>query len=111
MENFKGILICATNFRTKMDHASIRRFNFKINFDYLSPAGKVKLFQHFFQIEKLTSAQIARLSRIPSLTPGDFKVVFQKNFFLDKSKADELLSELEQEVKYKNEVTKSMGLV
>ena len=37
MENFNGILICSTNLLENLDPAAMRRFDFKINFDYLKP--------------------------------------------------------------------------
>jgi transitional endoplasmic reticulum ATPase len=37
MERYRGILICTTNRMTDLDQASIRRFNHKIRFDYLTP--------------------------------------------------------------------------
>ena len=39
MERYRGILICTTNRMTDLDQASIRRFNHKIRFDYLTPEG------------------------------------------------------------------------
>jgi transitional endoplasmic reticulum ATPase len=111
MENFKGILICATNFSTNMDQASMRRFNYKIRFDYLSNQSKVLLFEKTFGLGNLSQEQINRLHRIPALTPGDFKVVLQKNFFDENKNIDKIISELEVEVKYKKETTKTVGLV
>jgi SpoVK/Ycf46/Vps4 family AAA+-type ATPase len=35
MESFEGILICATNLKDNLDPATMRRFDFKINFDHL----------------------------------------------------------------------------
>ena len=37
MENYNGILICSTNLLENLDPAAMRRFDFKINFDYLKP--------------------------------------------------------------------------
>ena len=42
MERYKGILICTTNRLKDLDHASIRRFNHKVEFDYLKAKGNVK---------------------------------------------------------------------
>lgn len=36
METFSGIFICTTNLMDKLDAASLRRFDFKVKFDYLS---------------------------------------------------------------------------
>jgi transitional endoplasmic reticulum ATPase len=45
METFRGILICITNRLMDIDQASIRRFNFKIGFNYLKPEGSVLFYQ------------------------------------------------------------------
>lgn len=37
MESFEGTLICSTNLRDNLDPATMRRFDFKITFDYLKP--------------------------------------------------------------------------
>jgi hypothetical protein len=50
------------------------------------------------------------LERISGLTPGDFKVVYQKNVFNEKKTAIEFLKELENEVSYKNAFAKKVGL-
>jgi transitional endoplasmic reticulum ATPase len=107
IESFEGILICATNFYKNLDPASIRRFNIKVNFDYLNNDGK------FLFYNKILSGLIKennnndeslirnRLSTIQNLTPGDFKVVYQKNFYMDKSTNDSLLKDLAMESKNK----------
>jgi hypothetical protein len=51
----------------------------------------------------------SRLERISGLTPGDFKVVYQKNVFNEKKPALEFLKELENEVSYKNAIAKRWG--
>jgi hypothetical protein len=43
----------------------------------------------------------AGLERISGLTPGDFKVVYQKNVFNEKKTSSEFLKELENEVSFK----------
>lgn len=58
MENFKGILVCATNFSTSMDQASMRRFNYKIKFDYLNNEGKLNMFK--FQFGKFLTGELTR---------------------------------------------------
>lgn len=113
MENFKGILICATNFTQKLDQASMRRFNFKVKFDYLNQAAKKNMFLSYFS-EHFSSepdeATWRRLESIPGLTPGDFKVAYQKNVFNEKRSPNAFLDELSTEVSYKKAVSKKVGL-
>ena len=40
MENFKGVMVGATNFMDNLDAAIMRRFTFKLQFDYLEADGK-----------------------------------------------------------------------
>jgi SpoVK/Ycf46/Vps4 family AAA+-type ATPase len=84
MERFRGILICTTNMLCGLDSASIRRFNHKIKFDYLSPTGNVIFYQRF--LESLIGDQMDKkteeiLRRIKQLTPGDFRVVRDRYSF------------------------------
>jgi SpoVK/Ycf46/Vps4 family AAA+-type ATPase len=112
MENFQGLLVCSTNFTQKLDQAAMRRFNYKVKFDYLTNSGKLQMFQTYFSdqcIDGLDSLG-AQLERISGLTPGDFKVVYQKNVFNEKKMAIEFLKELENEVSYKNAFAKKVGL-
>jgi SpoVK/Ycf46/Vps4 family AAA+-type ATPase len=112
MENFQGVLICATNFTDRLDQASMRRFNHKLKFDYLATDAKKKLFLSYFGDHILTDPEESTwlgLERIPGLTPGDFKVVYQRNAFTKKD-PNELIMELEEEVKYKKAFSKKVGL-
>jgi len=101
MENFRGIMVGATNFAANLDAAVLRRFTFKLEFDYLDEAGKKLFFERMFAT-KLTPAEAARLAAIPNLAPGDYRTVRQGFFYLgdDVSNADRLEAlELESAVK------------
>lgn len=78
MERFNGILICTTNRLKDLDSASVRRFNHKIEFNYLTAAGNM-IFYNLF-LAPLTNRDIDEKTRnnlhsMNSLAPGDFKVV------------------------------------
>ncbi len=97
MENFNGVLIGATNFSENLDQATLRRFTFKLAFDYLEETGKKLFFEHVFQT-KLSEAEAARLAAIPNLAPGDFRTVRQGLYFLDEDTSNSgRLSRLEYE--------------
>ena len=81
MENFKGIMVGATNFVNNLDSAILRRFTFKMEFDFLSAEGKAIFFEKFFN-SKLNSEELQRLNTIPNLTPGDFRTIRQSLFYL-----------------------------
>ena len=97
MENFKGIMVGATNFVNNLDSAILRRFTFKMEFDFLSSEGKAIFFEKFFN-SKLNSEELQRLNTIQNLTPGDFRTIRQSLFYLgEEVKNSTRLQLLEQE--------------
>lgn len=104
MENFKGIFICATNSTERMDSASLRRFLFKIKFDYLNSEGCVKFYKTFFQEffdDELESALDFEIKTIKCLTPSDFNSVKRKLLLEEKITHESIILLLKQEVAYK----------
>lgn len=81
MEAFKGILIAATNRRKALDAATIRRFTFKLEFDYLTDEGKRIFFERIFKTA-LTDEEFVALSKLETLVPGDFRTVRQAQYYL-----------------------------
>ena len=78
MERYRGILICTTNRMDDLDQASIRRFNHKIRFDYLTPEGNRIFYERFLRSlikTDLSGEDIRSLQGLSHLAPGDFKVV------------------------------------
>ena len=97
MENFRGVLVCATNFADNLDPATIRRFTFKVSFDYLTDDGKAAFFGRFFKVP-LSRAERAELDAIPDLAPGDFRTVRQSFRYLGGTPdAGEILRALREE--------------
>ncbi|MBQ7176695.1 MAG: AAA family ATPase [Victivallales bacterium] len=80
MENFDGVMIGATNFIQNLDQAVMRRFTFKLQFNYLDDAGKRLFFERMFK-STLTEEEVQRLNAIPNLAPGDFRTVRQSLFY------------------------------
>ncbi len=102
MENFPGVMIGATNFIANLDAAILRRFTFKLEFDYLDAAGKKLFFERMFKAT-LTDSEVAHLAEIPHLVPGDFRVVRQSFFYLGDAVTNaERLAALERESEAKN---------
>lgn len=81
MENFNGVMVGATNFSANLDSAILRRFTFKLEFDYLDDAGKRLFFERMFR-SALTQEEERELAAIPMLAPGDFRTVRQSFFYL-----------------------------
>lgn len=109
MENFNGILICATNFARNLDLATIRRFTFKLEFDYLDNSGKEIFYKKILgQINStpLNKSEIIRLHLMQTLTPGDFRTVRQAYYYLEKSNIPhaEVLDSLDEECNSKQKM-------
>lgn len=101
IEAFEGIFICATNFFKHLDTASIRRFNLKVNFDYLDENGKLSFYKKIFNnlIKETFCDEYLKkeLFKINYLSPGDFKIAFQKNFYLKNIGHEKILQDLKIE--------------
>ena len=80
MENYNGVLIGATNFFENLDNSVLRRFTYKLEFDFLDDAGKRIFFERMFKTS-LSEEEYARLAAIPTLAPGDFRTVRQSLFY------------------------------
>ncbi|MDD5579951.1 MAG: AAA family ATPase [Methylobacter sp.] len=120
METFSGLFICTTNLMDKLDAASLRRFDFKVKFDYLSPKQRWALFQQYSQRlgSKLpvNSEALAilkqQLHRLTKLTPGDFAVVSRQVAVLGNTpEPEKIIAVLEQECRAKGETFSQIGFV
>ncbi|MEK6795525.1 MAG: AAA family ATPase [Spirochaetota bacterium] len=104
MESFRGILICTTNFIEHFDNASMRRFAYKVRFDYLTPEQKVLAFGRFFGT-LFDAAALAgvwdTVAAIPDLSIGDFKAVYQQIIFTKGLTPDTAVAALMRESRMK----------
>ena len=77
---------------------------YKIRFDFLTADAKELLFFKMLK-EKIignpTNVELEKIRMIPNLTPGDFKVVRQKNFFGEPLLVSHFIEQLEIEASYK----------
>lgn len=120
MESFEGIFICTTNRMANMDQASLRRFDFKIEFDVLSSEQRWALFEQESQRLGIVLPDTAedlqvlqhRIQSLTQLTPGDFAVLIRQARFsqtpLSWSRAVDVL---QQECIAKGERFSKMGFV
>lgn len=114
MENFNGIFIMASNFAQNLDMASLRRFTFKIQFDYLDKQGKLHFYETFFaerQLPALSEEEKLQLGNIEKLTPGDFRNVRQQIYYLENDGVTnpEIIKALQEEVDSKQRHALSSG--
>ncbi|NMA41282.1 MAG: AAA family ATPase, partial [Lentisphaerae bacterium] len=102
MENFNGVMIGATNFVQNLDQAIMRRFTFKLQFDYLNDVGKQLFFERMFKTV-LSDEERQHLNMIPNLAPGDFRTVRQSLFYYGGEVSNaQRLDALEREAETKN---------
>ena len=107
MENFNGIMIGATNFSANLDPAVMRRFTFKLEFDYLDEVGKKIFFERMFQ-SKLSEEEERKLASVPRLAPGDFRTVRQSFFYLGGNVSnDDRIDALRKESESKHDLKSS----
>ena len=106
MERYKGILVCTTNRLDDLDAASLRRFNHKIGFDYLTSKGNLLFYDLLLQplcSDKIDPLSIKELKQTKNLAPGDFKLVRNRYSFHPKNEIKHaiLIDSLKNEARLK----------
>jgi transitional endoplasmic reticulum ATPase len=106
MEKHTMPFICTTNHLDSIDKAALRRFSFKVKFDFMTPEQSRQAYERFFG-----RAAPAALKELAALTPGDLAVVAKKLWVLDSAHASdaEILEMLEHEVAVKNLPARRIG--
>lgn len=104
MESHEYPFVCTTNLLDSLDEASLRRFTFKIRFNFMTNEQVNLAIEHFFGIQ---DANV----NIKGLTAGDFATVKKKIDFLGIKNLDEITKMLNDEVKVKKskELQNSIG--
>ena len=104
MESHTHPFILTTNLMNDLDEAALRRFTFKIKFDFVKPDQAMSLFKTFFDAEAPSAIKYVHI-----LTAGDFAAVKEKADFLEVTDAQELFDMLMQEVSLKPQNSKPIG--
>lgn len=82
IEAFRGLAILATNMRSALDQAFVRRLRFIVTFPFPTPVDRQKMWQHVFPVETPThDLNVARLARL-NLTGGNIHNVALNAAFL-----------------------------
>ena len=114
MERYQGIFVATTNLLSRIDNAAMRRFDFTVEFRYLTIKSRVQLFEDLTAAYSILIADrqlvTDRLSAMSDLTPGDFSVVYRKLRVLTRH-PDVLgiLKMIEDVRQYKEEVARPIG--
>ena len=117
MEEFDGILFCATNLKENLDPATMRRFDFKIHFDYLEPEQATLIAIDLLEaldvtVTRSTEPALCVEFRNLKLAHGDFAALLRRYEAL-KAKPDwrELVTDLKTEASYREEVSRPIGFL
>lgn len=102
MENHDQPFIITTNLMDNLDPASLRRFTFKMKFDFVRPAQARKLFKSYFNVEAPDA-----IDHNPILAPGDFAAVQKKVSILGITDAEEIYKMLCEETDLKPQKPKA----
>jgi len=105
MENFDGIFIATTNLMDNLDKASLRRFDLKLEFDFLKAEQSWNMFLSYCSDLKLSKPMDSFRNTIECLrylTPGDFAAVTRQNRFRPIVDIKDFISRLEDEIAVKN---------
>ena len=105
MEDHPLPFACTTNLLERLDRAALRRFTFKLRFDYLRRDQARAAYRLFFG-----RGAPAALDELPCLTPADFALVAKKLAILGPAPDHrDILAGLEREVALKPEVKRPIG--
>jgi SpoVK/Ycf46/Vps4 family AAA+-type ATPase len=114
IENFEGIFIASTNLIDQLDAASIRRFDAKVKFDYMSP-NQITAMINDFCVKNNISIQENGVSNLQknlhAITPGDFALISRQIKFNPIKDYFDLIGRLEQEQILKGERNVRIGFI
>ena len=114
MESFPGIFVASTNLMEGLDQASLRRFDLKVKFDFLRTDQAWELLSRHCEelgLQQPLPEEQARISRLVSLTPGDFALVVRQHRFRPIASATTFISALEAECMIKQGTNRSIGFL
>jgi len=105
MENFDGVFIATTNLMDNLDKASLRRFDLKLEFNYLMPEQSWNIFLSYCKDLKLTKPTLSfkkDVNNLKYLTPGDFAAVIRQNRFRPITDVKDFIVRLKDEIVVKS---------
>lgn len=114
MECFSGIMIATTNRFEHLDQAALRRFDFKLHFDYLNYQQRLQLLTQVCDKLQLVVDEPAiknQLAALNKLTAGDFAIIVRQSHFHPFRNVESVLQHLEQEMKLKGDGSSKIGFI
>lgn len=112
IDGFRGILIVTTNYIDRLDSAAMRRFDLKVNFDYLKSDQVLTLWCKYISELSLDGGdgELEKLKGLKTLTPGDFANVKRQSKFLPVLDGLDLFKRLKKEIDHKSSRSKEGGM-
>ncbi len=118
MEEYQGILICSTNLKDNLDPATMRRFDFKITFDYLKPEQACEVALDLLEMAKVEVSKESRGQLRISLTGlklahGDFAALLRRYAVLRTQPGwEQLVADLKTEASFRDkEMSRPIGFL
>ncbi|MCQ2562756.1 MAG: AAA family ATPase, partial [Alphaproteobacteria bacterium] len=102
MENAQIPFVCTTNLMNSLDAAALRRFTFKVKYDYMKLEQVKIAYKDFFNLEPDNQT----ISSLLYLAPGDFVVVKNKAKILGITDINTITDMLKNEMKVKKDAVK-----
>ena len=112
IESFPGIFVASTNLMSGLDQAALRRFDRKVQFTYLLPAQSQALLRRYsteMAFPAPTVEELAGVSRLQNLTPGDFAAVYRRHRFDPIDAVTQLIEALSGECAIKEGTKSTIG--
>lgn len=112
MEAFEGLLLTTTNRLDAMDPASLRRFDFKVRFDWMRPEQALAMLRQLTGCDNIDAVASTELARLDTLTPGDFAVV-ERHYRLRRERPSpaSVVESLAEEVRLKGADRRGIGFL
>jgi SpoVK/Ycf46/Vps4 family AAA+-type ATPase len=117
LEEFEGIMLCTTNLLDNLDPATMRRFDFKVKFDYLTTKQAVEMAAELLKAFKVPLTRQGRvmleanLGRL-SLAQGDFVALLRRyTAMAEKVKVSNLCEGLRQEAGFREPQRRPIGFI
>jgi SpoVK/Ycf46/Vps4 family AAA+-type ATPase len=101
METHPLPFACTSNLMEKLDKASLRRFTFKVKFNYLTKEQVTKAYKYFFGLDRCLEAG--------PLTAADFALVLKKSYILGLNEPKDIDALLLSEARAKGLVSRPIG--
>ncbi|ADU72440.1 AAA family ATPase [Pantoea sp. At-9b] len=114
IESFDGIMVTTTNRFEVLDAAAIRRFDLKVRFNFLCDYQSVALLNLYcdrLQLGEPSAAAMNALTKLSSLTPGDFFVVSRQHRVTPFHTASDFVTALKTECWLKKREKPAIGFL